>query len=524
MQSSSSLASQLRILARWKWIVLAFVLIVPAVAIAYSVQQSKLYEASAQVLLKNQSLAAALVGITDTSAQDTPDRQAQTEAGLARVPDVARRVLEVTGSKDMTVGDFLSASSVDALSNANLLEFKVKAPTPSEAAQLATAYAAQYTAYKKKLDTAAINKAEKDVTASLAQLGLNNANSSLYTSLLKTRQDLKTLAALQTSNAILVKRADSAVQIRPQPLRNGVLGLALGLLLGCGAAFLANALDTRVSEEEIAEHYGAPLIGRLPRPPASVRRADTLVMLETPSSVEAESYRLLQTNLDFVRVTHPASAIMVTSALDSEGKSPVAANLALLYARSGKRVALVDLDLRRPVIAKLMGIPGGTGLTDIALGTESLNTTLKVVPADLASRGSSRAQKQSPAKANDENQVLYVLPAGKVPPNPGEIVASALIEKIIAKLRENTDLVIVDAPPLLAVADPLLISRSVDAIVVVARRDSLRRRAATEAGRLLKTSPAPALGYVLVDAGVESSAYHHYSEHESRRRPRLKSD
>ena len=247
MQTSSSLASQLKILARWKWLVLAFVVIVPAVAVAYSLQQSKLYEASAQVLLKNQSLASALVGITDTSAQDTPDRQAQTEAGLARVPDVAKRVLAVTNIKGMTVSDFLNSSSVDALSNANLLEFKVQAPTERDAANLATAYAAKYTGYKKELDTAAINKAEKDVSASLAKLGLNNANSSLYNSLLKTRQDLKTLAALQTSNAILVKSADSAVQVRPRPLRNGAIGLVLGLLLGCGAAFMANALYTRVT-------------------------------------------------------------------------------------------------------------------------------------------------------------------------------------------------------------------------------------------------------------------------------------
>jgi Mrp family chromosome partitioning ATPase/capsular polysaccharide biosynthesis protein len=518
MQTSSSLASQLRILVRWKWNVLAFVVIVPAVAVAFSLQQSKLYEASAQVLLKNQNLASTLVGITDTSSQDTPDRQAQTEAGLARVPDVAKRVLNVTHTTDVTVNDFLNSSSVDVVSNANLLEFKVTMPTETQAARLATAYAAQYTAYKKQLDTAAINKAEQDVTASLTRLGPNAASSSLYSSLLKTQQDLKTLAALQTSNAILVKRASSAVQVRPRPVRTAALSLVLGLLLGCGVAFLANALDTRVTEEEIAEYYGAPLIGRLPKPPAAVRRADTLVMLDAPFSAGAEAYRLIQTNLDFVRVTHPASAIMVTSALDSEGKSPLAANLAFLYARSGKRVALVDLDLRRPAVAKLLALPNLTGLTDIALGTETLSSTLRAVPTDPAAWRGGAWAKQPHQAAKSDGDALYVLTAGKVPPNPSEIVASAMVVKIIAKLREITDLIIVDAPPLLAVADPLLISRTVDAIVVVARQHSLRRHAATEGGRLLKTSPAPTLGFVLVDAGVESSAYYRYNEHGSRER------
>ena len=255
MPASNSLLDQLRILARRKWIVLAFVVIVPAAALGYSLRQPKLYEASAQVLLQTQNVPSAVVGIQTSNSQDTPDRQAQTEAGLARVPEVAQRVLASTRTTTMSVSDFLGSSSVSPLSNSDLLQFNVKASTVSKAIQLATAYASQYTIFKKELDTAAINKAEQSVSATLAKLQQSGASSGIYSALLKTQQDLKTYALLQTSNAILVKSADSAVQVQPRPVRNVALGLVLGLLLGCGFAFLANALDTRVNDDEIADYY-----------------------------------------------------------------------------------------------------------------------------------------------------------------------------------------------------------------------------------------------------------------------------
>jgi Mrp family chromosome partitioning ATPase len=498
--------------------VLAFVVIVPVVALGYSLRQSKLYEASAQVLLKTDNIASSLLGIQTPTSQDTPDRQAQTQAGLARVPDVVKRVLAVTHATDISIVDFLNSSSVDALSNSNLLEFKVTASTATEAARLATAYAAQYTVYRKRLDTAAIDSAEKDVSSSLASLGPSSASSSLYSQLLKTREDLKTLAALQTSNAILVKSAGSATQVRPRPVRNAALGLVLGLLLGCGFAFLANALDTRVSDEEIADYYSSPLVGRLPKPSVRVRKSNRLVMLETPSSVEAEAYRLLSTNLDFLLLTNPATVLMVTSALDGEGKSPVAANLAIAAAQPGRTVRLIDLDLRRPMLATYFGMPPTLGLTDVAMGSVTLEQALALIPADSKVWRDDAWATGEVIVVPPGTPMLEILPAGKIPPNPSELVGSSAVHAIIATLRETSDLVIVDAPPLLAVADPLVISKSVDAIIVTARRTSLRRRTIKEASRLLGACPAPTIGHIFVDADVESTAYYRYGEQAQRGR------
>ena len=241
-------------------------------------------------------------------------------------------------------------------------------------------------------------------------------------------------------------------------------------------------------------------------------------MLDTPSSVEAEAYRLLSTNLDFLLLTNPAKVLMVTSALDGEGKSPVAANLAIAAALPGRRVRLVDLDLRRPMLATYFAMPPTSGVTDVAMGSVTLEEALTLVPADGSVWRDDAWVSGDVIVVPPGVPTLEILPAGKIPPNPGELIASSAVRWIIETLREMSDLVIVDAPPLLAVADPLVMSKYVDAIIVTARRTTLRRRTIKEASRLLKACPAPTIGHLLIDADVESTAYYRYGEHVQRGR------
>lgn len=256
----------LHVLRRRKWIVLQAVVLVPAAALAVSLQQSKLYEASADVLISRQNLAAMLTGTPDPTASQQPDRLLQTQADLARVRAVAARVVEETGF-DGTANDFLAQSSVSAKANADLLVFKVSDRDREDAARLATEYARQYRIYRNELDTAALQRAKSEVTRRLRQLeSAGQQGSALYASLADKEQQLSTLQALQTSNASVVQTAEGARQIQPRPVRNAILGLALGLILGLGLAFLFEAVDARVrSSDEVERELDTPLLGRLPR-------------------------------------------------------------------------------------------------------------------------------------------------------------------------------------------------------------------------------------------------------------------
>ena len=193
-----------------------------------------------------------------------------------------------------------------------------------------------------------------------AGLGALTAYGALYSSLVDRQQTLQSMQALQPSVASVLRQADGAVLTQPKTVRNGALGLVVGLVLGLGLAFLREALETRVrtTEEVSARLGGLPLLGRLPRPPKRLRRSGKLVMLEDPASAQAEAFRMLRANLDFMTLDRDARTIMITSALEQEGKSTTVANLAVAFARAGKRVALVDLDLRRPVLARFFDLEG----------------------------------------------------------------------------------------------------------------------------------------------------------------------
>ena len=158
---------------------------------------------------------------------------------------------------------------------------------------------------------------------------------------------------------MLVRSAGRAVQTQPKPLRNGALAAMLGLLLGVGLVFLRDALNTRVrTAAELESHLDLPQLGRVPEPTRRLRAGNGIVMLTDPLSPAAEPYRILATNLDFVNLERNAQTIMFTSATRGEGKSTTVANLAVALARGGRRVILVDLDVRKPSLASFFSLAG----------------------------------------------------------------------------------------------------------------------------------------------------------------------
>lgn len=516
-EAGTTLRDYLNVAKRRKWVILQAVVLVPAAATAFSLTQTKLYEATAEVLLSRQNLAAALTGTPDATLGIQADRLAQTQASLARVPDVARRVLEQTNS-DMTPKEFLEASSVSAKQNADLLDITVTDANPVQAKRLASAYAEAFTDYRRELDTRALTRARLDVEAKLDDLAAEgDRKSELYQSLVDKQQQLSTLEALQTSNAFPVRRAEEVEQVQPKPLRNGILGLALGLVLGIGLAFLWEALDTRVrTADDIAQRLGLTFLGRASEPPKKLQKEDRLVMLADPSGTFAEAFRMLRTNLDFARMDRDeVKTIMVTSSVEQEGKSTTIANLAVALARSGQRVILVDLDLRRPYLDRFFGLYGLPGVTQVALGRAPLTDALAPISIPGAEfrrkrPGSLRTLSDGNGNGAPETGSLRVLTSGPIPPAPGEFVATQKLESVLDELRDDADVVLVDAPPILRVGDAMTLSARVDAILVVARINVVRRHMLDELKRLLDTTRAAKLGFVLTGAGHEEGAGYGY--------------
>jgi Mrp family chromosome partitioning ATPase len=462
------------------------------------------------VLINSQNAVQNIAGTAGLVSGQDFQRFLDTQAALAREPAVARQVIATLKPAGLTAEQFLLNSSVAEHQGANLLVFSVTDRQPSRAVRLAGEYARQYVLFERELDTRALQTALAKVRVRIAGLGRSDRSSALYASLSDKEQQLETALTLLTSTASVVRTPDQAEQVQPKPVRNAILGLALGLIIGLILALLRDALDSRArTANEIVSETGLTLLARIPRPNRRLRRTNQLVMLADPFSPDAEAIRTLRTNVEFANLQTQARMIMVTSAVEQEGKSTTAANLAVAVARTGARVILVDLDLRRPFLHRFFDHHSRPGITDVALGQVELADALFEVPVGLAvapkRTGSSR--KRPGATPERQTHSLGVLPAGQLPPDPGEFVGTQALAATLAEVRELADVVIVDSPPVLHVSDALVLANVVDAMIVVSRIDVLRRGMLAELHRLLALCSAVKLGFVLAGANHEEGAH-----------------
>jgi tyrosine-protein kinase len=497
---SPNLLTYLGVLSRRKWVMLPAIVLVPLLSVALTLRQAPLYEATAQLFLNRENLTASLAGLASPASAADAERFGKTQAEQARIPEVASRTLAAVGIRDSGPYDLLGASHVTSAADADILYFAVRDQDPGLAQRLATAYAEQFVVFRNKVDSSTIDQARKRIERRLAALRASGGeSSSLYRDLRAKKDQLEELDALRTSNASVVRPADSAVQIAPRsPTRIAALGIGLGIVLAIALAFLADALDTRVrSEDEIEDSLGGlPLLGRIPEPSRELP-ARAVAMLTHPGSPYAESIRTLRVRLGLATMGPEKRLIMVTSASAREGKSTTVANLAVALAQAGRRVVLCDLDARRAIIHELFHLPGQPGLTDVVAGDVALEKSLKAVPIPPKSYwGRSDSQNGHGAGA------LEVLTLGRTPPDPGEFVGSQRVAEILETLRDRADVVLVDTPAMLAVGDAMTIAGIVDTVLVVVRQGGVRRSTLRELGRVLATSPARPLGFVVTGSAV----------------------
>jgi polysaccharide biosynthesis transport protein len=495
---------------RW-WIIVLAVAITTGSAIFISAREHAAYAATSQVLVNPND---DLVSGAGSAQSDAQARYDSTQAQIAHTIPVATIAVGTTGADGVLPAGLVRGSSVTSDLNSNVLSFRVTYGDPAVAVDLANRYARAFTIYRRQLDQQAIDTALKGLAKQTADvkrqftaakasgqyLGLIRQN---LNKLIDHQQSLLTLRSQTTGGAVVTSAAAHAKQTQPNTKRNGLLAVIVGLVFGTALAFLLHAFDTRIrSAREIGDHLGLTMLARVPTPPRALRKSNRLAMLSHDHVDHGEAYRKLLVAFDFANLPVRGKIVMVTSAVEKEGKSTTVANLAVAMARSGRNVVIVDIDLRRPFLDKLFSVPHEPGISDVALGYVTLDSALQSVAVDDGPKLPAPGPNQRIAATAG---TLHVLPAGTSVPSPPDFIGAQTVGDLLQELAGSHDVVLVDSPPLLPVSDPLILSRWVDAMLLVTRSTVIKRGVLAELEDIVSKSPAPVLGFILTAAESDAS-------------------
>jgi polysaccharide biosynthesis transport protein len=476
----------LSVLWRRKLVVITVLVVSVGLALALSVRSPKQYSASAQILFREPNFTEALFGNNlFSNGQEEPARTTQTNIDVVTSLAVGAEAESVLKLKE-PVSSLLGSVSVSPNSNANIATIEATRAAPVEAAAVANAFAEGYITYRRQTDRSLIAQAEELVTQSI-----KTASTVEQLKLTEELRQLGEMRSLQTGDAEIIARAEpDPTPVAPKPKRDAILGFVVGLFLGAGLALLVDFLDRRLKTiddfERAAPDY--PIIASVPHTTAR----EGLGELSGPVG---ESYRMLREGLRFLDPTGRARCYVITSAEESEGKSTVAVNLAIALTASGRRVILVEADMRRPAAAAQLGIPRHLpGLSDTLVSDSELDEFLVSI---------------------DGEPNLAVLPSGTIPPNAADLLSVDRMGELLSLLRASADVVIIDSPPLLPVADTRVLLRltEVDGVIMVARGGYSRRDRVKAARQVLAASGRRVFGLVLTEMkSPTESGYYYYEE------------
>jgi receptor protein-tyrosine kinase len=449
-----ALREYLAMARRWWWLVALGCVLAGGAAWILTSQMTPVYRAKA-VLLVNQAQNPSTITYSDILGSQ---QLTKTYAELATANVNIERAAERLNDPTLPAATIRAKVSARAVAGTQLIHVTADDTSPQRAALVANTLADVFPSY--------IQEAQLAGTTDGAGRPLN------------------TVFVAEQANA-------PSAPVRPNKLLNTVLGAFFGLMLMVGTVAVVEYLDDGIDEREDVEALGLPFLGNVMlahRPKGtdrntwvpSIGQSDMAPML-------AESYRQVQASLAFALSASEAKVILVTSASQGEGKSTTASNLAEALAESNKRVLLVDGDLRKPDVHRYFALPNSSGLSS------SFLTDVTSLPAFIK-------------KASER---LYVLTSGPVPPNPTELLSSKKMESTIKRASQDFDLIVIDSPPLLGLADASLWASLCDGIVLVAWRSKTRRGTFSEAVAVARTTHKPIVG-VIINASRSKGAGSYY--------------
>lgn len=508
------------ILWHWIWLIVLGTVLGAGAAYVSSRLTTPVYAASTTLLINE---APSSGKTTDYTSILTSERLARTYSEMMTKTPVMESVRQALGL-DIDPGALARRVSVNLVRDTQLVVLQVEHEDPQTAANLANTipeefakknaalqanrYADSKANLTKEIETLKeqitakqneINaiSAQKTPTSDAELSRLNSELTQLRQSsafLLQSYENIRLAEAQSTSNIVVVEEAQvPAAPVRPRTLQNTLLGAVVGLLLSMGIIFLIEYLDDRVrTPEQIDKVLRLPVVGLIARMTSGAAKGEpALIAMREPRSPIVEAFRSLRTNIQFAGVDQPIRTLLVSSAGPSEGKSTVAANLAVVMAQAGLKVALIDCDLRRPTVHKKFEMTNRAGLTDVMLQDPG--------------QWSSVLQ---PTGVNN----LSVVMSGSLPPNPSELLGSKRMKQFLEHLHKSCDMVIIDAPPLLPVTDALVLAPMADGVVLVIDYGGTRIGEALQGKTQLDQSGARLLGVVMnkIPTGRRGYSYYYY--------------
>jgi Mrp family chromosome partitioning ATPase/capsular polysaccharide biosynthesis protein len=462
-----------------KWWILAAVVLATAGTYLYSASRPDEYSATTSLYLQTQLSSNPM---STASTMPPTDRNASNQAELV----TARGVLEAAaerigdGTTYATVAGGVSATATDG---SDFIRVTGTSSNPTLAARMANATAREFVkarAARLRGNTEqAIATTRAELNALPSELDRDDPRFARQQALANRLSQLRDLLALPTNDITITSFASPpSSPSAPRPLRDALFALVLALVAALGLAFAFDRFDRRIKTvDDAVDAFGLPLLAVVPEvaDPAPVDEQRAAL-----GSASREAFRGLLTNLKLASLDRPMKTIVVTSGVSGEGKSTVVRNMAIAYREWGLRVAVVDMDLRRPTLSSMLNVEHEGGLLELLSGERTFEESFAQVPVkadglQVLARIESRAATNGNGNgaghvALDERaDGVFLLPAGARPSNPEAVLATRQVESVLEQLADEFDVVLIDTAPLLAVTDSVPVARLADGVVVVTR-------------------------------------------------------
>jgi Mrp family chromosome partitioning ATPase len=491
----------LRLLRRQRVVVIVMLLVVTGVGLAYSLLKTPSYEASSQVQFNNEQENLSIVG-SPVVPSSTPQVQVAAAARVINSPRVSARVASAPGIalSPTEVNDSVS-TAVDP--NTDLVTIATKASSAGLAARLANEFARQTKVVATRTERAGLASAVARVRRSLASGSQTPQERSIEQQNLSRLQSLEGLADPVSISSVATTPSSPA---SPRPLRDTVLALVLGMILGVLAAFVRDSFDRRLTDaHEIQHELQLPTVGFVGE--EALGGVGVSQNGAAPGHDPGlEHFRILRSNVEFLAPDRKLKTIAITSPVAEEGKSTVAAGLATASALAGRRVLLVECDLRRPMLAERFKLSSQPGLSDWLTGQAEAPEVVQVAHVGPAQATSGDVPNAGQREAG--TGALTVVAAGTFSPQPAELLALPRFREFLDQVVKVYDLVVLDCAPLLPVGDTLQVLPLADAALICIRVDQTTREQALAAKSAVEHFPPRPTGVVVTGVRPGGEGYY----------------